>query len=103
MDDIKTQPRTQPHQDPIHQGQRRPSDGLAAAQFDIEQLRGRVAQLAMNTGEGHGILQERIAAVERQAGAVSDRVEALAQRLDAVESQARTLYAVLKANKIIPE
>lgn len=109
--------KTQPHQDPIHQGLRRAPDGLAAVQADVEQLNGRISQVAMIASEGDGILRTSIELLQNQVNALqatvgtlvnnqdrsSSLLAAMETRIEALDSQVRTMYAVLKANKIIPE
>lgn len=87
---------TAPHQDPITKPPRRPTDGLAAAQLDIEELKGRVAAMAYSAGQGDELLQNQVNALQLTVGQLVEHVEAL-------NSQMRTIYGVLKASKIIPE
>lgn len=90
----------QPHQDPIHQGLRRPSDGLAAAQLDIEQLykrideiSARLSQCVMNAGEGDGILRKEIESLKTRLQLLEDAQDKMHQRMMQLVDQIQALEA----------
>ena len=102
---------TKPHQDPIHQGLRRtPSDGLAAAMLRIDELESKILKTATAAGEGDGVHLQKIQQLANRVQDLEDRYAAAqriheldTQRIQALESQIRTMHTVLKANKILPE
>jgi hypothetical protein len=76
---------TSPHQDPIHHGLRKqPTDGLAAAQLDIEDLQRRIAEVGEATGQGDGILK-------RQIDELNTRIDVLQARIDGLLVEIRKL------------
>lgn len=83
-----------PHQDPV-QPKRPPSDGLAAAQQDIDELHKRVAQVAEATGLGDGLLRQKIDELERNVVHIAGEVKMAHSRMDSIVIEIETRPAEL--------
>lgn len=97
-----TEINSKPHQDPIHQPRRGPTDALAAALLRIEELETKIQQTATAAGEGAGVLMQRIDGMRAQLSGHEALSGRNAGQIEAIESResALTSQASLNAQKI---